>query len=168
MSADRAGALTMRAQIQSPFTFADFDPRVLKKGFRKVGAEVRKIAKKEVSKKAVSRAGDFPGRDTGTLRKSIKAKVSRSGFSVGVASYKVTGMDVYYPAFVYWGHRAPGEDMKDGKSDKKQHGKKRVGTKVAAPRKNYIAAAAEAYGQTQYQSVMSTLLDDALKDGVVF
>lgn len=162
-----ASPLVFHAELQKPLTYADFDTRVLKKNFRTVGAEVRKIARRFVSKRAVSRAGEFPGMDTGTLRKSIKAKVSRSGFSVGVASYKIEGMDVYYPAFVYWGHRSKGADRVNGIPDKKQHGRKRVGEKVAKPRRNYIVEAAERYGQTRYQSVMQRVLVDAIKQGVI-
>lgn len=167
MADDRASALIFGARIEKPLTYADFDTKVLKKSFRSVGAEIRKIARKSVSKKAVSRAGQFPGMETGTLRKSIKEKVSRSGFSVGIASYKVQGMDKYYPAFVYWGHRGPYADMKDGKPDKKQHGKKRVGKKVAEPRRNYIVDAAEQYGRTRYQAVMQKVLAEAIKPGVI-
>ena len=162
-----ASPLVFHAELQKPLAYADFDTRVLKKNFRTVGAEVRKIARRFVSKRAVSRAGEFPGMDTGTLRKSIKAKVSRSGFSVGVASYKIEGMDVYYPAFVYWGHRSKGADRVNGIPDKKQHGRKRVGEKVAKPRRNYIVEAAERYGQTRYQSVMQRVLVDAIKPGVI-
>ena len=162
-----ARALVFRAELQKPLTYADFDTRVLKKNFRTVGAEVRKIARRLVSRRAVSKAGEFPGMDTGTLRKSIKSKVSRSGFSVGISSYKIEGMDVYYPAFVYWGHRSKGADRVNGIPDKKQHGRKRVGEKVAKPRRNYIVEAAERYGQTRYQSVMQKVLVDAIKPGVI-
>ena len=162
-----ARALVFRAELQKPLTYADFDTRVLKKNFRTVGAEVRKIARRLVSRRAVSKAGEFPGMNTGTLRKSIKSKVSRSGFSVGISSYKIEGMDVYYPAFVYYGHRRRGADQVNGVPDRKQRGRKRVGEKVAKPRRNYIVEAAERYGQSRYQAVMQKVLVDAIKPGVI-
>ena len=50
-----ARALVFRAELQKPLTYADFDTRVLKKNFRTVGAEVRKIARRLVSRRAVSK-----------------------------------------------------------------------------------------------------------------
>ena len=163
-----ASPLMFETQLQKPLTYADFDTKVLKKNFRKVGGEVRKIARRLVSKKAISRAGGFPGMDTGLLRKSIQAKVSRSGFSVGIASYPINGMDVFYPPFVYWGHRGPGSDRDaNGDQDSKQTGKRRSGKKVAPARKNYIVEAANRYGQTKYQQVMEKVLVDAIKPGLI-
>lgn len=163
-----ASPLMFETQLQKPLTYADFDTKVLKKNFRKVGGEVRKIARRLVSKKAISRAGGFPGMDTGLLRKSIQAKVSSSGFSVGIASYPITGMSDFYPVFVYWGHRAPGSDRdSNGNRDHKQQGRKRKGEKVAKPRENYIVEAAHRYGQTKYRQVMEKVLVDAIKPGVI-
>lgn len=163
-----AELLVFEAKLKKPLTYADFDTKILKKTFRQAGGEIRKIARRLVSRRTVSRVGEFPGRDTGMLRKSILAKVSRSGFSVGVASYPITGMDVFYPPFVYWGHRGPGSDRDaKGAQDSKQTGKRRSGKKVAQARKNYIIEAANRYGQTKYQQVMEKVLVDAIKPGLI-
>lgn len=148
-------------KFQEPIRYPDFDPKVLKPAFRKMGGEVAKISRKLVSSRAVSGAGGFPGRDSGLLRKSIKAKVSRSGFSVGIKNYDIPQFDKFYPAFVYYGHRAPYTDSG------KQQGKKRIGRKVAPPRANWIVAAAEKYGQQRYMAEMQVIMARAIKPGVI-
>lgn len=155
--------LVFRTEIfPTPLTFADFDKTKLKKGHRKVGKEVVKIARKMVSAKGVSAPGAYPGLSTGLLRKSIKDKPSRSGFSTAVKPYKVAGMHDFYPAYVVYGHRGPGSTSKDPRAHRKK-----VGKKVAAPRKNFIAEAAKIYGIEKYGAVMKAVLDDAIKPGVI-
>ena len=154
------------AGFESPLRFVDFDTKLVKRGFRAMGREIAKDAKKSVSRKAVSRAGELPGRDSGELRKTIKSRTSRSGFSVAVNSYGGT-LEPYYPAFVYYGHRSPGSDMKNGKEDRAQQHKKRVGVKVAAPRENWIVSAAERFAYTRYQAELRKTLNSAIKPGIV-
>lgn len=166
MSNDYRGPLIFSAKFIEPLEYADFDKKVLKKNFREVGKEVRAIARKNVSQKAVSKAGEFPGMQTGDLRRAISSRVSRSEFSVAIASYPKPGKD-YYAPFVYYGHRAPGADRVNGVKDRRQQHKRRIGEKVAKPRKNYITEAAETYGQTKYQAVMAKVLVDAIKPGII-
>ena len=149
---DKASALEFSVRFRKPFRFVDFDTKVLKRSFRKIGHE-------------------FPGMSTGKLRSSIKYRVSHSGFSVGVANYMTNSIrerGAYYPAFVYWGHRAPGADRNAlRKPDRRQQHKKRHGEKVAAPRKNWIVEAANQYGNEAYQKDMAEILDEALKPGII-
>ena len=152
--------LNFSLRFEEPLRLPDFDPKVLRPAFRKMGSEVAKISRKLVSKRGVSSAGRFPGRTTGGLKKTIKARVSKSGFSVAIKSYPGS-MPEFYPAYVYYGHRAPKTD------NRKQHGKKRVGRKVAAPRANWIVAAAERYGREKYQAQMRVVLEQAIKPGLV-
>ena len=152
--------------FERPLSFPDFDTKVLKKRFRKVGKEVAKEARKSVSRKAVSRAWELPGMITGGLRKTITYRVSRSGFSVGIHSYGGK-LKEYYPAFVYYGHRAPYTDRVGGEPDKRQRGKKRVGRKVAAPRKNWIVTATERYAREKYQAELRSMLEEAIKPGLI-
>ena len=44
---------------------------------------------------------------------------------------------------------------------------KRIGAKVAGPRKNWIVEAANQYGNEQYLNDMAETLDEALKPGVI-
>ena len=113
--------------LDKPINFPQLDNKVIKKGFRSVGREVTKIARKNVSRRGVvSKPGEFPG------------------------------------------HRAPYADrVAGGKQDRRQHGKKRVGDKVAAPRANWITAAADTYERTRYGAVMNKLVTEAIKPGVI-
>lgn len=64
------------------FTRFDYDPDKLKDVLRGEGREITKIARRWVSRAAVSEAGEFAGKRSGYLRRTIKAKVSRSGYLV--------------------------------------------------------------------------------------
>lgn len=151
-------------ELQKPLKFADFDKSVLKPRMRKVGRDVVKLARKNVSRKAVSKPNEFPGRETGLLRRAITAKVSRSGFSVGIMPYPSAferAKEDFYAPFVYYGHRAPNTDSE------KEHHKVRTGSKVAAPRKNFVVDAVERYGKTRYEAEIRALLADAIKPGLI-
>ena len=158
--------LSLRIKFDELLTFSDIDGKELKKTQRKVGREVQKIARKLVSKRAISKPGDVPGMNTGKLRKAISYRPSRSGFSVGISS-KSKGFDVYYPSFVYYGHRGPGADKGLGIDGKKQHGTRRKGKKVAEPRANWIVEAAMKYGVERYGYEIREALNDAIKPGVL-
>lgn len=153
-------ALKFSIEFEKPLRYPDFDPKVLKPSFRKMGREVAKIVRKLVSQKGVSRANQYPGMDTGQLRRTTRVRVSRSGFSVAIKA-DGKGLTPFYPAFVYYGHRAPHTDSKQ------QHGKTRVGKKVVAPRKNWIVDAVEMYGKQRYQAEMRAIMESAIKPGVV-
>lgn len=150
--------MQISAKIQSGFSYPDLDTKVLKKGLRSVGNEVRKEARKLIARKAVSEAGGFPGKDTGAMQNSIRAKVSRTGFSVAVYPTKTEKMPVYYPAFVVYGHRAPHTETKD---QARKH-KKRGGVKVAAPRKNFIYEAANGKAEA-FAKEMERVMPQALR-----
>lgn len=81
----------------------DFDKKKIRRAMRKFGAEIRKDARRRVSRRAVSAAGEYPGRDTGELFRSIKSKVSRPGFLVRISPEKTAGMKDFYPAFLFYG-----------------------------------------------------------------
>ena len=63
----------------------DFDRAPVRRSMRAAGREVRAEARRLVARDAISKAGEYPGRKTGTLARSIKESVSRSGLS-GCAS----------------------------------------------------------------------------------
>lgn len=138
------------------FKFVDFEIKPLKAGLRAVGKEVAKESRKAVSRKAVSKPGEFPGMQSGVLKKAIKYKVSRSGHSVRVVATRSDDMKVYYPAFVVYGHRAPGTDSLD------QAHEKRKGQKVADRRKNYITEIAKNYGKF-FEQQMGEAFNEAIK-----
>lgn len=145
-------------EVKTPdgFKFFDFDKKVIKRGLRNVGRDIRKEARQLISRKAVSAPGDFPGKDTGVMSKSIKATVSRSGHSVWIRPTKTAGMRDFYPAFVIYGHRGPKTDSQN------QRSKKRKGKKAAEPRKNFIEAAANNYAP-RFAEVMEAAFDEGIK-----
>nr|DAH23440.1 MAG TPA: putative head tail adaptor [Caudoviricetes sp.] len=150
--------MLVQCAVDPGYRKIDYDPKALKQPLRKSGNAVRKIARKMISREAVSEAGQFPGKQTGEMAKSIKVKVSKSGYSVAVYPTKTQAMPAYYPAFVVYGHRAPySETAQEARSHKQ-----RAGKKVAAPRKNFVPEAADKYAKT-FESEMFDALGDAIK-----
>ena len=150
--------MLVQCAVDPGYRKIDYDPKALKQPLRKSGNAVRKIARKMISRKAVSEAGQFPGKQTGEMAKSIKVKVSKSGYSVAVYPTKTQAMPAYYPAFVVYGRRAPySETAQEARSHKQ-----RAGKKVAAPRKNFVPEAADKYAKT-FESEMFDALGDAIK-----
>lgn len=150
--------MLVQCAVDPGYRKIDYDPKALKQPLRKSGNAVRKIARKMISRKAVSEAGQFPGKQTGEMAKSIKVKVSKSGYSVAVYPTKTQAMPAYYPAFVVYGHRAPySETAQEARSHKQ-----RAGKKVAAPRKNFVPEAADKYAKI-FESEMFDALGDAIK-----
>lgn len=138
------------------FKFVDFDLKPIKKNLRVVGRKVAAASKKAVSRQAISRPGEFPGKQSGELQSGIKHVVERSGRSVKIIPTKTAKMKVFYPAFVVYGHRAPRTDSIY------QQGKKRKGRKVAEPRKNFITEIAKNYGPL-FKQQMEEAFDEAIK-----
>ncbi|WP_415257662.1 hypothetical protein [Thauera phenylacetica] len=150
----------------------DFDKVKVRRAMRKIGAEVRKDARRRVARRAISGAGEYPGRRSGALARSIKAKVFPSGFLVRVAPYKTAEMDAFYPAYLDYGvlrdaaptRLAPGEGV--GRSNRRRRGQvaEERAARVAggyrlAPRKNYMADALEARRESVRVTLRSALLD---------
>jgi hypothetical protein len=136
----------------------DFDRKKIRKAMRVQGGEVRKVARRLVARRAVSGPGEAPGRDTGALYRSIKSKVSRSGFLVKVAPQKTSDMgDEFYPAFLYYGVRAGGKRSAD-------HRKKADGGNGwrIEKRDNYMSKALD-----QRRAGATAALETALKDSLI-
>lgn len=81
----------------------DFDKKPIKKTIRQQAGEVRKVARRMLARKAVSAAGEAPGKVTGALQKSVTVKVSSGGFWAKVEPFKKDLMDFYYPAVLFYG-----------------------------------------------------------------
>jgi len=91
-----------------------FDKRELKAAIRKGGNVVKTEARRLIARRAVSGAGDLPGRVTGAMSKSIKTNVGSGGGYVRVMPYMTEEMRKYtatkknpkgsfYPAFLFYG-----------------------------------------------------------------
>lgn len=154
-------AFSIKAEMPGGVSYADFDKRVLKRELRTKARPLVKAARQMVSEKGgASKPDTFPHRQSGKLRKEVKSRVSKSGFSFAISeSGKNFPAGKYYPAFVFYGHRAPGTETK---IQARQH-RKRAGVKVAAPRKNWIFEASETYANTRWQSDAGEILTKSLK-----
>lgn len=144
-------------EVRTPdgFTFWDFEKKVIKSELRKTGNDVAKEARQRISKRAVSKPGEPPGRDSGVMHSSIRVSVRKSGRAVYVRPIKTSKMRVFYPAFVVYGHRGPRTDSDN------QQSKKRKGNKVALPRENFIAVVAE-----EYRKRFQDRMEDAFVKGI--
>ena len=164
-------AFRFKAAFTPPLQFADLDKKELKKGLGKLGSEVRKIARKLIAKRAVSKPFKNPGKVTGALQASVTVKSSRSGFSTIVASRDVAAFrkksdgDFFYPYALYYGHVGPGKGLK--RSQKRVHQKNTTAAKVARPRNNFVVEAAEQFGRTKYEASVLQILQKAIKPGPV-
>ena len=116
------------------FSRLDFDKREIRKGFNKVGRLVQKEGRKLTGKaKTRSSEDGYPAQRTGRLTKSIKPKVSKSGFMVRIMPDKSAGMKAYYPAYLHYGVRS-GAVRTRGHRRQEDRGR---GWRIA-PRKNFM------------------------------
>ncbi len=126
----------------------DFDKKKIRKVMRARGRDIQKEARRLVARRAVSQPGEYPGRDTGTLWRSIKSKVSRSGFLVRIAPQKTPEMGGdFYPAFLWYGVRRKG-------------GEEGSGWRIEA-RANYMTEALDKRREVS-ENAIKTALKDAL------
>lgn len=136
----------------------DFDKKKIRKVMRARGRDVQKEARRLVARRAISQAGDYPGRDSGVLWRSIKAKVSRSGFLVRIAPQKTAEMGKdFYPAYLWYGVRR-------GATRSKNHGRQAdtgTGWRIE-PRKNYMTEAL-----SRRREVSENAIKNALKDALI-
>jgi hypothetical protein len=127
----------------------DFDKKKIRKVMRARGRDIQKEARRLVARRAVSEPGEYPGRDTGTLWRSIKSKVSRSGFLVRIAPQKTPEMGKdFYPAFLWYGVRRKG-------------GAEGSGWRIEA-RANYMTEALD-----RRREVSQTTIKAALQDALI-
>lgn len=118
----------------------DFDKKRVRKALNQGGGEVRKAARRLVARRAISNPGEFPGRSSGVLMRSIKIyKRGNKGGYVKIGPTKTAEMDVFYPAFLYYGSHKTG----------------------LAKRANYMTAALE-----QKREVVRGIIRSALKNSL--
>lgn len=132
----------------------DFDRVKLNKAMRRAGNDVRNEARRLLSRKAISQAGEVPGQQTGRLKRSIQILASGPGW-MRIGPKKTSGMKEFYPAFLYYGVT--------GKPRRRDH-KTQVkdGTWRIAPRANYMVMALS-NKRSQVRGVISSALLSSLK-----
>jgi hypothetical protein len=100
------------------FSRIDYDKRPIRKQLRLQGNLLRDAARALVSRKGRSKAGEYPGRQTGLLRRSIGTRVLRGGLAVlveprrKVLQTKRSYRDAAYPFILAAGtdHMQPRDD----------------------------------------------------------
>ena len=129
--------LELNATLEG-FSRIDFDRKKIRKTMRLLGREVKKEARRLEARRAISGAGDYPGRQTGTLWRAIRYRVSKPGFLVRIQPDKTPEMGpAFYPAFLRYG------------SAKRN----------LAPRGNYMTDALEARRATARDAIKRALKD---------
>ena len=143
----------------SGFTRADFDAKPIKKTMRSIGQKVQTDARRLVARKAISTAGEYPGKATGTLQKSTKFRLSKPGFLVTIAPRPTDGTvkaGEFYPGILYYGVRRGAVRRKDKKKQAD------TGTWRIAPRGNHVVDAAENRREWAQQA-LAVALESSLK-----
>jgi len=114
----------------------DFDKAQIRRGMRRAGSVVTKEARRLVSRRRVSRPGEYPGKGTGRLARSIRARVSRSGFLVKIEPKTGGDVPASDPYFVYLHY-----GVRRGARRRKDHKAQPAGPWRIEPRENYPADA---------------------------
>lgn len=89
----------IRLQGHSEF---DFDLDSVKTVIRGEGREVAKIARRLISRNAVSGAGEFAGKQSGFMRRSLKTRLLSKGLAI-VITHKMPAGAVKYPFLLVHG-----------------------------------------------------------------
>lgn len=83
----------------------DFDRDQLKDEIKDQSTQARKHARRLVARKVISGAGDFPGKDSGLLARSIFVKRFRSGMGFYI-THKMKDKQFRYPFVLAYGRKA--------------------------------------------------------------
>lgn len=102
------GAADLRVGLMFHKTI-DYDRKPMRKALREGAGLVRKEARRIISRRAISAPGEFPGMQSGALKRAIGivAKGSRGGW-VKVGVRKTPEMQDFYPAFLFYGSEKKG------------------------------------------------------------
>lgn len=132
----------------------DFNQAIVNKGVRRAGNDVRNEARRLLARNAISKAGEFPGQQSGRLKRSIQILGSGNGW-IRVGPKRTSGMKVFYPAFLYYG--VTGRPRRKDHRAQVKDGRWRI-----APRGNYMTAAL-ANKRSHVRAVIRAALIGALK-----
>jgi len=133
----------------------DFDKKKMRRALRQIGGGVRKESRRLVARKAISGAGENPGRETGSLSRSIKVKVYSTGMAAIISPQRTADMgDAFYPAFLVYGVRREAVRRRDHQRQA-DNGK---GWRIE-PRNNFMMSALFNRSDVSKAALMETLKD---------
>lgn len=101
-SSGNLGGVEVRVGLEF-HSIIDYDRRAMRKALARGAADIRKEARRLVSRRAISNPGDFPASQTGALKRAIGivSKGSKGGW-VKVGIRRIPN-SVFYPAFLFYG-----------------------------------------------------------------
>ena len=107
-SAGGSGDVQLRVGLEF-HKVIDYDRKAMRKALREGAAEIRKEARRIVSRRAISLPGEFPAMQTGALKRAIGiiGRGSRGGW-IKVGVRKTPEMKDFYPAFLFYGSAKTG------------------------------------------------------------
>lgn len=104
----------MRTSLQLQFDLeelelrrTDFNVKAFRPYLQQVGRKLQREARRLVAKPAVSIEGQYPGKRTGALQKSVKYRLFKSGYGMKISQEMPKGSDDFYPAFLRYGTHNP-------------------------------------------------------------
>lgn len=121
----------------------DIDVKAFRPKLRLIGRTLVKQARHKVSKIGTSAPGEYPGRQSGKLRKAIKYRLFKSGFGLVLMQGMPDGAKEFYPSFLRYGAK-----------------RKRGG--ILQARKNYIEDTGVTNREFAFQ-VVREAIDESLK-----
>lgn len=121
----------------------DIDVKAFRPKLRLIGRTLVKQARHKVSKVGTSKPGEYPGRQTGKLRKAIKYRLFKSGFGLVLMQGMPDGAQEFYPSFL-------------------RSGAKRKRGGLLQARKNYIEDTGTTNKEFAFQ-VVREAIDESLK-----
>lgn len=101
------------------FKSIDYDKKPIRKRLRQEGGEVRNVARQLIARRAISHAGEFPGMQSGLLRRSVRVRALRGELAVliepsrSVLEKAVGAKDAAYPWILAAGTAALGGPRAD-------------------------------------------------------
>lgn len=144
-----------RAEVTIPGRLrrAEFDRKTVNQAIAREAREVRKVARRLIARRAISSAGQFPGRDTGALWRSVKVTTNRQYLFAIIRPVKTPEMGSFHPYMLLRGTKrrlqklAPGEGR--GVSNRRRRGDRVAalaeraasGDYIINPRANYMEEA---------------------------
>lgn len=167
-----------RAEVSIPSRALrlEFDRRPVFRAITKEARAVRTTARRLIARKAISDVGEFPGRETGALWRSIKVKANRRYLYAAILPLRTPEMGTFHPYMLLRGTkrglRKLGEGEGRGVSNRRRRGDRQGALAerrdssqfLVEPRGNYMQEALSRR-RNAARDAISAALEQALRMG---
>lgn len=136
----RSDGAGLQLAVQLDYTDFKLNRRPIRRSLTKGAATVRKEARRLVSRRAISQPGEYPGLQTGLLKRGIGIVSSGSKGGWVKVGVRTLPNSVFYPAFLFYGSPKTG----------------------LAPRGNFMAAALD-NRRSEVRSTIRTAFQQAIE-----